>query len=113
MCIDKVAFISAMTFIHKVSNQKDEQYNKIAQVIGDSETIMEWLSVGDMVKLLERVALDNHGFISTFIFENNWGTYNLALRDKVLGITLPFRTCGDLYDILQYPQPWNLEVVEA
>lgn len=113
MCIDKVAFISAMTFIYEVSNQKDEQYEKISQVIGDSETIMEWLSVGDMVKLLEQLTLDKQGFISTFIFENNWGTYNLALRDKVLGITLPFKFYGDLYDILQYPQPWNLEVVEA
>lgn len=113
MSINKVTFLAALSFIHQVSRKNDEQYEKISQVIGDSETIMEWLSIGDLVKLLERVASDNHGFISTFIFENNWGTYNLALRDKVLGITLPFKTYGDLYDILQYPQPWNLEVVEA
>jgi len=113
MNIDRVTFITAMKKIYEVSTERDKLYDKVSEVIGDSERIMEWFGIDDMISLLSEMCLDKHGFIATYIYENNWGKYNLAFKDKVTGLVLPFRSYSNLYDVLQYSQPWNLESTEV
>lgn len=107
--IDKVTFIMAMNTIKVQMDANNTKQKKLIEVLGDTEQINEMFETYPMVRLLENICHDNYGFISMYIYETDWGEYPYEVVDKSTGIKLPCKTISNLYDILTYSQPWDLE----
>ena len=111
MNIDKVSFIKAMDCIHAAMIANEIEYEKFKSVLGDTEQIASLFSVEPMVNLLETLCEDKIGIISTFIYESDWGKYDMWFCNPETNIKYPFKTYEDVYDILCHPERDKYEMV--
>jgi hypothetical protein len=111
MKIDKISFVKAMHCIHAAMIANEIEYEKFKSVLGDTEQIASLFSIEPMVKLLETICEDSNGFIPTFIYESDWGKYDMCFCNPETNIKYPFKTYEDVYDILCHPERDKYEMV--
>ena len=110
MQIDKPTFVKAMNMIKAYEERLDSLYAELDSVIGDCEKLITKIDgVSDMIQLLEIACGDNR-FISSYIFDTAWGKWDVMYATEG-GREFPFKTLDDLWAVLNYTKPWELELV--
>ena len=105
--IDKVTFTKAMNCIKAQMEANDIKAQKLMDIFGDTEEIQNMFDVYPWVQLLEEVCGDTTNLISAYIYESDWGNYEMKLTDKTTAIIYSFKTIDDVYEVLNHGQPWN------
>lgn len=106
--------LSRKTFEKAMRQIQDEQvrlnmwYDKLEECLGCINKIIDRTSIDSMINMLETICEDNRHFISSYIFDAEWGNETCCFKDES-GEKLPFKTIDDLYDVLDNLQPWQLE----
>lgn len=110
MQIDKPTFMKAMNMIKAYGERLDNLYAELESVIGGCEKLITKIDgVSDMIQLLEIACGDNR-FISSYIFDTAWGEWDVMYATEG-GREFAFKTLDDLWAVLNYTKPWELELV--
>lgn len=109
MKIDKPTFVKCMNAIKEYADKIESLYDDIEHIFGDCEKFMDRADGQTaMMRMLETVCDDNK-FIFAYIFDTNWGEWNAIWTNG--DREFAFKTLDDLWEVLNYPMPWELKLV--
>ena len=98
---------SALTIIF--GNSIDPGISRTVRIAREYLTSKKIDGVSDMIQLLEIACGDNR-FISSYIFDTAWGKWDVMYATEG-GREFAFKTLDDLWAVLNYTKPWELELV--
>lgn len=105
--LDKVMFHKAMTAIKAEDKRQQELYDRLDNTFINTDRLCEYINVNPMIELVASLCGCNVDWLCLYIYDLDWGNvggYAVAGNRK-----LPMKTLDDLYEVITYNKPWELE----
>lgn len=107
--IDKINFIKAMNCIKEADKKLDELYIKLEDSFINPEQLFNYIGISPLVSMLAEICGIDEYWLWIYTGDLNWGQYNGYVVNNTTGRKLPLKTLDDLYEVITYACPWDLE----
>lgn len=107
MMLNRVMFHKAMSAIKAEDKGQQELYDKLDNTLINTDRLCEYLSIDPMIELVASLCGCKVDWLCLYIYDLNWGSDNgcaVAGNRK-----LPMKTFDDLYEVITYSKPWELQ----